>query len=122
MKQNYTGLVERINRIDERINEIEKSLEWHTEKEHELLDLINVERKYRRFYSKEISMSDVIMLIPFEVFDLCVDGRFVRRGATRNDLLKLNLNTLYGHTIRFSIIDVRISLRESLVDLITETR
>lgn len=117
---NYVDLAERIERIETR-------LESHEEREHELLlDLIRAERKRKPFYSKVITISEALSIIPFDIFDLSINGTFVRRGITKTDLIRDYLNSLYGYYRKYEnlnrIIDVRISLRESLVDLITETR
>ena len=119
MRYNFGDLVERIERIEKRI-------ERHEERESELLDLLNVERKHRYFYNKEITVKEAIQLIPFEIFDLSINGELVTEQLTKNELAKRWLTILYGWYDCFAgsvmITDVRISLRDSLVDIITERR
>lgn len=120
MKKGFEDLVERIERIENRLGE-------HEARENDLLiDLIKAERKCKRSYSKVITINEALSIIPFEIFDLNINGTFVARGITKTGLIKDYINSLYGyyrkHEALNRIIDVRISLRESLVDLITETR
>lgn len=116
MKKSFEELVERIERIENRLGE-------HEAREN---DLIKAERKCKRSYSKVITINEALSIIPFDIFDLNINGTFVARGITKTNLIKDYINSLYGyyrkHEILNRIIDVRISLRESLVDLITETR
>jgi len=120
MKNNCDDLIERMEIIEKRLRE-------HEARENDLLiDLIKAERKCKRSYSKVITINEALSIIPFDIFDLNINGTFVARGITKTDLIKDYINSLYGyyrkHEILNRIIDVRISLRESLVDLITETR
>lgn len=120
MKKDFKELVERIERIENRLGE-------HEARENDLLtDLIKAERNCKRSYSKVITINEALSIIPFEIFDLNINGAFVARGITKTGLIKDYINSLYGyyrkHEALNRIIDVRISLRESLVDLITETR
>lgn len=112
------------NELLKRVNELERELENHTEREHELLRLVGIERKYRHFYSKYITLSDCCSLIPFDTFDLAINDRLYHRACTKEYLLKLMTNSIYGLGIfdnrMLHITDVRISLKESLVDLIVE--
>ena len=72
---------------------------------------VNVEN----FIQKYITQNECHLLIPFDIFDLEINGKIVCRGCTKEYLPKLIHNVI-------GIKDVRISLRESLVDLIVETR
>ena len=107
-----------------RVNELDRELECHKEREYELLRLVGIERKYRHFYSKYITLSDCCSLIPFDTFDLAINDRLYHRACTKEYLLKLITNSIYGlgtfDNRLLRITDVRISLKESLVDLITE--
>ena len=112
MKKDFKELVERIERIENRLGE-------HETRENDLLiDLIKAERKCKRSYSKVITINEALSIIPFDIFDLHINGAFVARGITKTGLIK----DYRKHEALNRIIDVRISLRESLVDLITETR
>lgn len=120
MKNNYDGLIERMERIENRLVE-------HEARENDLLiDLIKAERKCKPVYSKVITINEALSIIPFDIFDLNINGNFVCRGITKADLIKDYINSLYGYYRKHEnlnrIIDVRISLRESLVDIITERR
>lgn len=114
----------RYNELFERIDKLECKLEKHEYREIELLHLIEIERKYRNFYSKYISLDECCSLIPFDIFDLSINGKLYHRGCTKEYLPKLLLNSCYGLNIYqyniTHILDVRISLKESLVDLIIE--
>ena len=120
MKKGFEDLVERIERIENRLGE-------HEARENDLLiDLIKAERKCKRGYSRVITIIEALSIIPFEIFDLNINGTFVCRGVTKADVIKDYINSLYGYYRKHEnlnrIIDVRISLRESLVDIITERR
>lgn len=123
MKNNYDDLIERMERIENRLGE-------HEARENDLLiDLIKAERKCKRDYSRVITITEALSIIPFDIFDLNINGTFVCRGITKADLLKDYINMLYGYYRKheklnrfIGVIDVRISLRESLVDIITERR
>lgn len=110
------------NELLKRVNELECKLETHQEHERELLQLVGIERKYRNFYSRYITLNDCCSLIPFDIFDLAINGKLFHRGCTKEYLPKLMCNTIYGLGIFNNnishITDVRISLKESLVDLI----
>lgn len=112
------------NELLKKVNELECRLETHQERERELLQLVGIERKYRHFYSRYITLSDCCSLIPFDVFDLAINGKLFYRACTKEYFPKLILNTVYGigkFNMNIShITDVRISLKESLVDLIIE--
>lgn len=56
------------NELLKKVNELECRLETHQERERELLQLVGIERKYRHFYSRYITLSDCCSLIPFDVF------------------------------------------------------
>lgn len=109
-----------------RMNELEYKLEIHQENERELLQLVGIERKYRHFYSRYITLSDCCSLIPFDVFDLAINGKLFHRACTKEYLQKLDLmrSAVYGLELPNNYIscitDVKISLKESLVDLIIE--
>ena len=98
-----------------RIDELECRLENHISSEIGITQEIEFERKRRKFYSKYITQNECHLLIPFDIFDLEINGKIVCRGCTKEYLPKLIHNVI-------GIKDVRISLRESLVDLIVETR
>lgn len=98
-----------------RIDELECRLENHISSEIDITQEIEFERKRRKFYSKYITRNECHLLIPFDIFDLEINGKIVCRGCTKEYLPKLIHNVI-------GIKDVRISLRESLVDLIVETR
>lgn len=98
-----------------RIDELECRLENHISSEIDITQEIEFERKRRKFYSKYITQNECHLLIPFDIFDLEINGKIVCRGCTKEYLPKLIHNVI-------AIKDVRISLRESLVDLIAETR
>lgn len=116
------------NELLKKVDELECELEKHKERERELLQLVGIERKYRHFYSRYITLSDCCSLIPFDIFDLSINGKLYRRACTKEYLPKLLLNSSYGCCYVFGfysrnityITDVRISLKESLVDLIIE--
>lgn len=112
------------NELLKKVDELERELERHKERECELLQLVGIERKYRHFYSRYITLNDCCSLIPFDIFDLSINGKLYHRGCTKEYLPKLFLNTLYGFGSYLPkimrITDVRISLKESLVDLIIE--
>lgn len=69
--------------------------------------------KYRIIYKKYITLDECCKLIPFDIFDLQINGKNLCRGCTIEYFPKLVHNII-------GIKDVRISLRESLVDLIVE--
>ena len=120
------------NELLKKVNELENKLEIHQERERELLQLLGIERKHRCFYSKYITVSDCCSLIPFDIFDLAINGKLFYRACTKEYFPKLICNLAYGlgiydnnishiSGVRIShITDVRISLKESLVDLIIE--
>lgn len=112
------------NELLKKIDELECELERHKERECELLQLVGIERKYRHFYSRYITLNDCCSLIPFDIFDLSINGKLYHRGCTKEYLSKLLLNSIYGFGCYLPkvmrITDVRISLKESLVDLIIE--
>ena len=112
------------NELFERIDKLEGKLEKHEYREIELLRLINIECKYRNFYSKYITLDDCCSLIPFDIFDLSINGTLYHRACTKEYLPKLLLNSCYGFNFYYDntshITDVRISLKESLVDLIID--
>lgn len=81
MRYNFGDLLERIERIEKRI-------ERHEEREPELLDLLNIERKHRCFYNKEITVKEAIQLIPFEIFDLSINGELICTAVNKNELAK----------------------------------
>ena len=87
MRYNFCDLIEKIERI-------EKRMDAHEEIESKLLDLLNYKRT-APFYSKEITISDAIRLIPFDIFDLSINGSLVCRGVTRKDLVKRWSNIVY---------------------------
>lgn len=98
-----------------RIDELECRLENHISSEIDITQEIEFERKRRKLYSKYITQNECLLLIPFDIFDLEINGKMVGRGCTKEYFPKLVHNVI-------GIKDVRISLRESLVDLIVETR
>lgn len=98
-----------------RINELECRLENHISREIDITQEIEFERKRRKFYSKYITQNECLLLIPFDIFDLEINGKMVGRGCTKEYFPKLVHNVI-------GIKDIRVSLRESLVDLIVETR
>jgi hypothetical protein len=106
--KNYEYLVKRINELGCR-------LENHISGEKDILQEIEFECKRRKLYSKYITQNECLLLIPFDIFDLEINGKIVCRGCTKEYLPKLIHNVI-------GIKDVRVSLRESLVDLIVETR
>ena len=71
--------------------------------------------KYRIIYKKYITVNECCQLIPFDIFDLEINGKIVCRGCTKEYLPKLIHNVI-------GIKDIRVSMRESLVDLIVEAR
>lgn len=112
------------NELLKKLDKLECELESHKERERELLQLVGIERKYRHFYSRYITLNDCCSLIPFDIFDLSINGKLYYRACTKECLPKLLLNSLYGFGSYLPkvmhIMDVRISLKESLVDLIME--
>lgn len=98
-----------------RIDELECRLENHISREVDILQEINFECNRRKLYSKYITQNECLLLIPFDIFDLEINGKMVGRGCTKEYFPKLVHNVI-------GIKDVRVSLRESLVDLIVETR
>lgn len=104
----YDSLVKRIDGLECR-------LENHISREVDILQEINFECNRRKLYSKYITQNDCLLLIPFDIFDLEINGKMVGRGCTKEYFPKLVHNVI-------GIKDVRVSLRESLVDLIVETR
>lgn len=98
-----------------RINELECRLENHISREIDITQEIEFERKRRKFYSKYITQNECLLLIPFDIFDLEINGKMVGRGCAKEYFPKLVHNVI-------GIKDIRVSLRESLVDLIVETR
>lgn len=98
-----------------RIDELECRLENHISREVGILQEINFECNRRKLYSKYITQNECLLLIPFDIFDLEINGKMVGRGCTKEYFPKLVHNVI-------GIKDVRVSLRESLVDLIVETR
>lgn len=98
-----------------RIDELECRLENHINSVIVITQEIEFELKRRKFYSKYITQNECLQLIPFDIFDLEINGKMVGRGCTKEYFPKLVHNVI-------GIKDVRISLRESLVDLIVETR
>lgn len=98
-----------------RIDELECRLENHISREVDILQEINFEYNRRKLYSKYITQNECLLLIPFDIFDLEINGKMVGRGCTKEYFPKLVHNVI-------GIKDVRVSLRESLVDLIVETR
>lgn len=106
--KNYEYLVKRINELDCR-------LENHISGEKDILQEIEFECKRRKLYSKYITQNECLLLIPFDIFDLEINGKMVGRGCTKEYFPKLVHNVI-------GIKDIRVSLRESLVDLIVESR
>ena len=106
--KNYDDLVKRINELGCRLDE-------HIRDEKDILYEIGFECKRRIIYSKYITVDECLLLIPFDIFDLEINGKMVGRGCTKEYFPKLAHNVI-------GIKDVRISLRESLVDLIVEPR
>lgn len=98
-----------------RIDELECRLENHISGEKDILYEIGFECKRRIIYSKYITVDECCKLIPFDIFDLEINSKMVARGCTKEYFPKLVHNII-------GINDVRISLRESLVDLIVEAR
>jgi hypothetical protein len=98
-----------------RIDELECRLENHISREIDITQEIEFECKRRKLYSKYITQNECLLLIPFDIFDLEINGKLVGRGCTKEYFPKLVHNVI-------GIKDVRVSLRESLVDLIVETR
>lgn len=98
-----------------RIDELECRLENHISREIDITQEIEFERKRRKIYSKYITQNDCLLLIPFDIFDLEINGKMVGRGCTKEYFPKLVHNVI-------GIKDIRVSLRESLVDLIVEQR
>lgn len=98
-----------------RIDELECRLENHINSGIGITQEIEFELKRRKFYSKYITQNECLQLIPFDIFDLEINGKMIGRGCTKEYFPKLVHNVI-------GIKDVRISLRESLVDLIVETR
>ena len=88
-------------------DEFERELEKYKERAYELLQL-----------------SDCCSLIPFNTFDLAINNRLYHRACTKEYLIQLITNSIYGLGIfdnrLLHITDVRISLKESLVDLIVD--
>lgn len=103
------------DRLVKRIDELECRLENHISREVDILQEINFECNRRKLYSKYITQNECLLLIPFDIFDLEINGKMVGRGCTKEYFPKLVHNVI-------GIKDVRVSLRESLVDLIVETR
>lgn len=101
--------------IVKRIDELECRLENHISREIDITQEIEFERKRRKFYSKYITQNECNLLIPFDIFDLEINGKIVYRGCTKEYLPKLIHNVI-------GIKDIRVSMRESLVDLIVEAR
>lgn len=112
------------NELLKKVDKLEHNLEIHQERERELLQLLGIERKYRYFYSRYITLSDCYSLIPFDNFDLAINGKLFYRACTKEYFHKVMRNSVYGLGIFNDgiphITDVRISLKESLVDLIIE--
>lgn len=108
INKNYEDLVKRID-------ELECRLENHISAEKDISHEINFECKRRRIYSKYITVNECCQLIPFDIFDLSINGKITYRGCTIEYIPKLVHNVI-------GIKDIRISLRESLVDLIVEAR
>lgn len=106
--KNYVDLVKRINELGCRLDD-------HISGEKDILQEIEFECKRRKLYSKYITQNECLQLIPFDIFDLEINGKMVGRGCTKEYFPKLVHNVI-------GIKDVRISLRESLVDLIVEAR
>lgn len=98
-----------------RIDELECRLENLISSEIDITQETEFERKRRKFYSKYITQNECCLLIPFDIFDLEINGKIVCRGCTKEYFPTLVHNVI-------GIKDVRVSLRESLVDLIVEAR
>lgn len=96
-----------------RIDELECRLENHISREIVITQEIEFECKRRKIYSKYITQNECLLLIPFDIFDLEINGKIVCRACTKEYFPKLVHNVI-------GIKDVRVSLRESLVDLIVE--
>ena len=96
----------------DRINIIEKNLLAHEERERELINLIGITRKYKDFYNDGISINDIIELIPFDIFDLYINNKFIMRGLHKYDINRENLCAK-------KVMDVRISCIGNIVDIIT---
>lgn len=105
--KNYENLVKRINELSCRLDN-------HISGEKDILQEIEFECKRRILYSKYITQNECLLLIPFDIFDLEINSKMVCRGCTKEYFPTL-VHTVIG------IKDVRVSLRESLVDLIVET-
>ena len=104
--KNYENLVKRID-------ELECRLENHISGEKDILGEIAFESKRRIIYQKYITVNECCKLIPFDIFDVTINGKNICRGCIKEYFPKLAHNII-------GIKDVRISLRESLVDLIVE--
>lgn len=110
------------NEIIKRINELDCKLENHI---HSKLCYADTDSNFVQFSknSKYIGLWDCYKLIPFNIFDLYINGKLCCRGCIKENFSKMIINLCYGtqhyHNIT-SILDIRISLRESLVDLIVE--
>lgn len=101
--------------LSKRIDELECRLDNHISGEKDILQEIEFECKRRKLYSKYITQNECLLLIPFDIFDLEINGKMVGRGCTKEYFPKLVHNVI-------GIKDIRVSLRESLVDLIVEAR
>lgn len=101
--------------LSKRINELGCRLDEHISGEKDILQEIEFECKRRKLYSKYITQNECLQLIPFDIFDLEINGKMVGRGCTK-EYFPILVHNVIG------IKDVRISLRESLVDLIVEAR
>ncbi|UVY21103.1 MAG: hypothetical protein [Bacteriophage sp.] len=101
------------DKLSKRIDELECRLENHISAEKDILYEIECEFKRRIIYSKYITVNECCKLIPFDIFDVAINGKILYRGCTKEYFPKLANNVI-------GIKDVRISLRESLVDLIVE--
>ena len=99
--------------LSKRIKELECRLENHISAEKDILYEIEFECKRKITYSKYITVDECCKLIPFDIFDLQINSKNLCRGCTKEYFPKLAHNII-------GIKDVRISLRESLVDLIVE--
>lgn len=105
---NYDNLVKRIDALECR-------LENHINRESDITQEIEFERNRRKIYSKYITVNECYQLTPFDIFDLTINGKMVCRACDKEYFLKL------AHDV-IGIKDVRVSLRESLVNLIVEPR
>ncbi len=101
--------------FQKRINELGCRLENHISAEKDILHEIEFECKRRTIYSKYITVNECCKLIPFDIFDIAINGNILYRACTKEYFPKLVHNVI-------GIKDARISLLESLVDLIVETR